>query len=43
MTDDLVITAFEACSEFSGEAVCDACGWLAHEHPAEIVVELRAA
>jgi hypothetical protein len=44
MTDDLVISAFEACPEFSGEAVCDTCGWLAHEHePAESVLELQAA
>lgn len=45
MTEELVITAFEACAAPSGDEICAHCGWLDHEH-AEIVkpvVELQAA
>lgn len=35
MTDDLVISAFEACTDSSGDEVCARCGWLDHEHGAD--------
>ena len=35
MTEELVISAFEACADFSGDEVCARCGWLEHEHEHE--------
>lgn len=48
MTDDMVISAFEACADHSGDDVCAHCGWLDHEHasvdgPVELVTLTRAA
>jgi hypothetical protein len=30
-----VISAFEACADFSGDEVCAHCGWLDDEHEAD--------
>jgi len=39
-----VISAFEACSDFSGDEICAHCGWLEHEHEhATVEVEIRRA
>jgi hypothetical protein len=44
MTDDLVISAFEACAIFVGdEPCCENCGWLADEHAAAATTEPLAA
>ena len=48
MTQDIVISAFEACTDFSGTDVCAHCGWLDDEHqavdgPVELLTLTRAA
>src|SRR4051812_8584266 len=41
--NDLVSGLYEPCTHFTGEDVCECCGWLEHEHQTRLAVTPSAA